>query len=133
MKSICWGSKRKLLSTDSETCLRAKLQQSQSESVRPKRPIPERQMSNSLQKPPTWILLSLDFLKQTERDLSFLGLVVLSFWNHSLKDRKTESSVRGGHPCKSVKPPARPFILVMSLGTRQLFGMKTWDSTASVI
>lgn len=79
MKSMCWGSNRKLLSTDSEPCLRAKLQQSQSESVRLKRPIPERQMSNSLQKPPTWILLSLDFLKQTERDLSFLGLVVLSF------------------------------------------------------
>lgn len=46
---------------------------------RARRPDPARQMNSTLQKPPTWILLGLDFLKQTERDLSFLGLVVLSF------------------------------------------------------
>ena len=90
----------------------------------PKRPIPERQMSNSLQKPLTWILLGLDFLKQTEKDLSFLSLVVLSFWNQSLKDRKTESSGRWGHPCKGVKSPDRSFILVMFWAQDNCLGWK---------
>lgn len=92
--------------------------------LEPKRPIPERQMSNCLQKPLTWILLGLDFLKQTEKDLSFLSLVVLSFWNQSLKDRKTESSGIWGHPCKSVKSPARSFTLVMFWAQDNCLGWK---------
>jgi hypothetical protein len=44
------------------------------------KPVPERHMSSTLQKPPTWILLGLDFSEANgERDLSFLGLVVLHF------------------------------------------------------